>query len=319
MGILHWMKGRTDCEKGQKAFSSDKRQKKTQERTEGFRKERKLPPGRACGAMEGTQMKACVWMGWKGLGVVKRNVYCLKPLHGDVWPQNDILQNNPLPPSTLNATEKLLPQCLITQSKCSTFFSKQMLPGLRQFKFAWKHTKAGTHNENCCLMMWISTSYICTFFFSVLGLFWTGQPQRSMCSEEKKELCASEPKGSSASECSSKTITASPVTNKSPHYKYEVLKSETSHHTQLSWETNRKDLIVFRDRCCQRGCNYNHHVCHSCVVCHSPHPLSFQRVLVQEEELQIILQHSLYIVNSPRGRPYTIWTHYPCISKLHNF
>lgn len=60
MCILHWMKWRTDWEKGKKLFSSHKRQKKTQERTEGFRKERKLPPGRAWGAMEGTQAKAYV-------------------------------------------------------------------------------------------------------------------------------------------------------------------------------------------------------------------------------------------------------------------
>ena len=35
--------------------------------------------------MEGTQTKANVARGWKGLGVVKRNVYCLEPLHGGVY------------------------------------------------------------------------------------------------------------------------------------------------------------------------------------------------------------------------------------------
>lgn len=74
------------------------------------------------------------------------------------------------------------------------------------------------------------------------------------------------------------------------------LKSEISHHTQISWETNRKDRIVFRHRCCQKDCNYNHCMCHSCVKCPSPRPLSFQRVLIQEEELQIILQQNPYLL-----------------------
>lgn len=85
------MKGNTDWEKGQKEFSSGKGQKKTAERIEGFTKEGKLHPGRAWGSHgrdsdksqsgEGLQRAG---RGWKGLGVVKRKVNCLKPLHGGV-------------------------------------------------------------------------------------------------------------------------------------------------------------------------------------------------------------------------------------------
>lgn len=36
MGILHWMKGKTDWEKGQKSFSSGKGQKKTTGKNRGI-------------------------------------------------------------------------------------------------------------------------------------------------------------------------------------------------------------------------------------------------------------------------------------------
>lgn len=61
--------------------------RKPQERTEGLTKEGKLPPGTAMAqhrAMERTQRKASVARGWKELGAVERNVYCLEPLHGGV-------------------------------------------------------------------------------------------------------------------------------------------------------------------------------------------------------------------------------------------
>lgn len=77
--------------------------------------------------------------------------------------------------------------------------------------------------------MWISTSYICPFFFSILVLFQTGQPQRIVCSPEKKQLCASEPKGSPASECFS-MITVSSMTNEKSSLQRSDFQ-EVEHHT----------------------------------------------------------------------------------------
>lgn len=163
---------RTDWEKGQKAFSSSKGQKKTTGKNRGIYEWVKAASWQSLGEPgRGLRENLMWWEGGRGWVLLGKSILLGASAWGSVWPQIAVLEGNLLPSSTLNTVGKLLLQCLIIQNKCSIFFSKQMLSGLRQFKFTWKFSKAGTCNENCCLIRWISTSYTCPFFFPILGLF----------------------------------------------------------------------------------------------------------------------------------------------------
>lgn len=104
MGILDWMKGNRDQEKGQKEFSSDKGQKKNTERIEGFMKEGKLHPGRAWGSHRKDSDKSQSGEGLEGAGCGEEKWKLLRASGwGSEWPEIAILQliHSLLLPSTL--------------------------------------------------------------------------------------------------------------------------------------------------------------------------------------------------------------------------
>lgn len=78
------------------------------------------------------------------------------------------------------------------------FFPKQILCELKQLKLTCKLSKAEICNKNWFLDMWISIYYICSFF-NIRPILDQGNPKAVYGHSKKKDLCASEPRSSSAS------------------------------------------------------------------------------------------------------------------------
>lgn len=103
-----------------------------------------------------------------------------------------------------------------------------------------------------------------------------------MCSQGQKELDASEPKSSLASVLQQHDF-SSLMTNESPHYEDSVFKQWNIAPCPPLLGVKQKTLHCLQQQTLSGATTVITHVIHgSCT----PYPCSFQRVLVQEEELK---------------------------------
>lgn len=149
-----------------------------------------------------------------------------------------------------------------------------MLSGVRQFKFTWKHSKAGTCNENCCSVVDFNILRLSLFLPKSKSILGRAAPKEHVFMG--KGVCVPQSQNAALHR-------NAPATQRQPQ-RWQI-KALTTKIKVTKWNITpqpallgdiKKVCTVFTDRCHHSGCSYSRRVCHSWFVPPS-HPHSFSK------------------------------------------